>query len=87
MERRPLPGERFEVEDDFFEGAPRPLRDLSDELFFEELLFDELPRDEEAFAVAILRLCVLPALDDSLSEPVRPFSLDEPESPFSEMAL
>jgi hypothetical protein len=61
---RPLPDERF---GDFLDGAPPPLRDLSEELFL-----DDAPvRDEEAVVVLMLRLCVLPAFDDCL-EPARP---------------
>ena len=54
---RPLPEERFDG--DFLEGAPDSLRDLP-----EELPSDDALRDEEAFAVVILRLRVLPVLDD-----------------------
>jgi len=54
---RPLPEERFDG--DLLEGARASLRDLP-----EELPCDDALRDEIALAVVILRLRVLPVLDD-----------------------
>ena len=54
---RLLPEERFDGA--FLEASPDPLPDLP-----EELLRDDPPRDEEAFAVVTLRRWVLSVLAD-----------------------